>query len=119
MSNLGMFGTKAEVLKPKSCRRNTIESKTWTGHHVEYSPGDTYHCCIPEFKGVFMSKDIELIDNLIARNETIASGIKAVNLSIIIKSTTEMIGFIMKISNRVHMFLMKNQLFNPRNEYFG
>ena len=48
LSNLRIFGTKVKVLKPKSYRRSKVESKTWTGIHVGYAPGDAYRSYIPE-----------------------------------------------------------------------
>ena len=61
VSHLRIFGTEAMVLKPKKYRKEKLNSKTWTGIHVSYAPGDAYRCYEPELGRVFVSKDVTIV----------------------------------------------------------
>ena len=58
-------------MKPKSYRRSKVESKTWTGIHVGYVPGDAYGCYIPEIERVFVSKGVGFIEELIGEKNQV------------------------------------------------
>ena len=72
LSNLRIFGTRVEVLKPKAYRKSKVEAKTWAGFHLGYAPGDAYRCYIPELKRVFVSKDVTFMEKLTGRNDMIS-----------------------------------------------